>query len=78
MVTGDLLAGKRHGREAELSPLFIVEKKFRKAYRFHNRLCGLVVKVLGYRFGGPGSSPSTTRKKNSRYGTGSTQPREYN
>jgi hypothetical protein len=24
-------------------------------------LCGLVVRVLGYRFGGPGSIPGTTR-----------------
>jgi hypothetical protein len=51
-----------------------------------NRLCGLVVRVLGYRSGGPGSIPSTTRfseeknkKENSSgSGTGSTQPREYN
>jgi hypothetical protein len=31
------------------------------------RLCGLVVRVLGYRSGGPGSIPGTTRfseKKN--------------
>jgi hypothetical protein len=28
-----------------------------------DRLCGLVVRVLGYRFGGPGSISSTTRKK---------------
>jgi hypothetical protein len=28
-----------------------------------DRLCGLVVRVLGYRFGGPGSTPGTTRKK---------------
>jgi hypothetical protein len=27
----------------------------------HDRLCGLVVRVLGYRFGGPGSIPGTTR-----------------
>jgi hypothetical protein len=26
-------------------------------------LCGLVVRVLGYRSGGPGSIPCTTRKK---------------
>jgi hypothetical protein len=26
-----------------------------------NRLCGLVVRVLGYRSGGPGSIPRTTR-----------------
>jgi hypothetical protein len=39
-------------------------------------LCGLVVTVLGYRSGGPGSIPGTTRKKSSGSGTGSTQPRE--
>jgi hypothetical protein len=50
---------------------------------FHNviclgdRLCGKVVRVLGYRSGGPGSIPGTT-KKNSGSGTGSSQPREYN
>jgi hypothetical protein len=27
-----------------------------------DRLCGLVVRVLGYRSGGPGLIPSTTRK----------------
>jgi hypothetical protein len=44
-----------------------------------DRLCGLVVRVLGYRSGGPGSIPGTNRKKNSSgSGTGSTQPREYN
>jgi hypothetical protein len=41
-------------------------------------LCGLVVRVLGYRSGGPGSIPGTIRKKSSGSGTGSTQPREYN
>jgi hypothetical protein len=43
-----------------------------------DRLCGLVVRVLGYRSGGPGSIPGTTKKKSSGSGTGSTQPREYN
>jgi hypothetical protein len=45
-----------------------------------DRLCGLVVRVLGYRSGGPGSIPGTTRKEknSSGSGTGSTQPREYN
>jgi hypothetical protein len=44
-----------------------------------DRLCGLVVRVLDYRSGGPGSIPGTTRKKKgSGSGTGSTQPREYN
>jgi hypothetical protein len=28
-----------------------------------DRLCGLVVRVLGYRSGGPGPIPGTTRKK---------------
>jgi hypothetical protein len=32
---------------------------------------------LGYRSGGPGSIPGTTRKKSSGTGTGSTQPCEY-
>jgi hypothetical protein len=30
---------------------------------FSDRLCGLVVRVLGYRSGGPGSIPGTTKKK---------------
>jgi hypothetical protein len=46
--------------------------------RVNDRLCGQVVSVLGYRSGGPGSIPGTTRKKSSGSGTGSTQPREYN
>jgi hypothetical protein len=28
-----------------------------------DRLCGLVVRVLGYRSGGPGSIPGNTKKK---------------
>jgi hypothetical protein len=31
---------------------------------FTDRLCGLVVRVPGYRSGGPSSIPGTTRKKN--------------
>jgi hypothetical protein len=31
--------------------------------RICDRLCGLVVRVLGYRSGGPGSIPGTTRKR---------------
>jgi hypothetical protein len=45
---------------------------------YTDRLCGLVIRVLGYRSGGLGSIPGTTRKKSSGSGTGSTQPREYN
>jgi hypothetical protein len=47
-------------------------------YTTIDRLCGLVVRVLGYRSGDPDSIPGTTRKKSSGSGTGSTQPREYN
>jgi hypothetical protein len=36
---------------------------FRYCLRLPDRLCGLVVRVLGYRSGGPGSIPGTTRKK---------------
>jgi hypothetical protein len=35
----------------------------RYSYTVQDHLCGLVVRVLGYRSGGPGSIPSTTRKK---------------
>jgi hypothetical protein len=35
----------------------------RSCYKVGDRLCGLVVRVLGYRSGGPGSIPGTTRKK---------------
>jgi hypothetical protein len=31
-------------------------------YAHTDSLCGLVVRVLGYRSGGPGSIPGTTRK----------------
>jgi hypothetical protein len=42
-------------------------------------LCDLVVRVLGYRSGGPGfDSQALQEKKSSGSGTGSTQPREYN
>jgi hypothetical protein len=34
-------------------------------YYYYDRLCGLVVRVLGYRSGGPVSIPGTTRKKSS-------------
>jgi hypothetical protein len=37
--------------------------KFRNQLSYFGRLCGLVVRVLGYRSGGPGSIPGTTRKK---------------
>jgi hypothetical protein len=44
-----------------------------------DHLSGILVIVLGYRSGGPGSIPGITRKKKSSgSGTGSTHPREYN
>jgi hypothetical protein len=57
-------------------------------YDYIDRLCGLVVRVLGYRFGGPGfdsqelhdfpTKKKKKRKTSSGSGTGFTQPREYN
>jgi hypothetical protein len=45
----------------------------------NDRLCGLVVRVLGYRSRGPGSIPGATDSlRSSGSGTESTQPREYN
>jgi hypothetical protein len=44
-------------------------KNLRQIYDFHfpfhkeDRLCGLLVRVLGYRSGGPGSIPGTTKEK---------------
>jgi hypothetical protein len=44
-----------------------------------NRLCGLVVRVPGYRSRGPGLTPGAIRfLRSSGSRTGSTQPREYN
>jgi hypothetical protein len=34
---------------------------FRNSCDDYDRLCGLVVRVIGYRSGGPGSIPGTTR-----------------
>jgi hypothetical protein len=59
----------------------VVLRHFKLKFALHtlyDRLCGLVVRVFGYRSGGPGSIPGTTRKKSSVSGTGSTQPSEYN
>jgi hypothetical protein len=39
-----------------------------------DRLCGLVVRVLDYRSGGPGSILGTTRKKSSGSGRGPLSP----
>jgi hypothetical protein len=38
--------------------------KYKNKYSIYfDRLCGLVVRVLGYRSGGPGSILGTTKKK---------------
>jgi hypothetical protein len=73
---------QRRSRElfaTEMERAFLFFINFSWLIGVQDRLCGLVVRVLGYRSGGPGSIPGTTRKKKcSGSGTGSTQPREYN
>jgi hypothetical protein len=44
-----------------LWPVFLFSLNFFPFTVFLDRLCGLVVRVLGYRSGGPGSIPGTTR-----------------
>jgi hypothetical protein len=39
------------------------ENTFPASISSRDRPCGLVVRVLGYRSGGPGSIPGTTKKK---------------
>jgi hypothetical protein len=43
--------------------VFQVSRFFKPDYRQFDRLCVLVVRILGYRSGGPGSIPGTTKKK---------------
>jgi hypothetical protein len=43
--------------------IFQVESVIVVYILIRDRLCGLVVRVLDYRSGGPGSIPSTTRGK---------------
>jgi hypothetical protein len=57
----------------ENNPMF-----YNLLHMVNDRLCGLVVRVIDYRSGDPGSIPGNIRKKSSGSGTGSTQPREYN
>jgi hypothetical protein len=60
-VPGALFPGlRRQGREAELSPPTSVEVK--KIYIYKLYIHSLV-KVLGYRSGGPGSIPGHYKKK---------------
>jgi hypothetical protein len=48
--------------------LFRIPNLFAICIDIFDGLCGLVVRVLGYRSGGSGSIPGTTRKKNSERG----------
>jgi hypothetical protein len=47
---------KNYFRDVNISKL-----EFFKVMSFQDRPCGLVVRALGYRSGGPGSIPGTTR-----------------
>jgi hypothetical protein len=51
----------------QLSGKILLQRKSNFAFYHCNavsdRLCGLVVRFLGYRSGGPGSIPGTTREK---------------
>jgi hypothetical protein len=69
----------RVGRDLREKSCPVSSVEISRLVRVVDRLCGRVARVLGYRSGGPGSIPGTTRKKKSSGpGTGSTQPREYN
>jgi hypothetical protein len=57
---GVCLEGMRRPRKAPVS-MVGVSTEFRFAYLPVDRLGGLVVRVLGYRSGGPGSIPGTAR-----------------
>jgi hypothetical protein len=50
------------GKKVKLISFFFFPES---VYAAGVRLCGLVVRVLGYRSGGPASIPGTTRKKSS-------------
>jgi hypothetical protein len=47
----------------QMAALVTLPVQFAFLFMTNDRLCGLVVRVLGYRSGGPGSIPGTTRKK---------------
>jgi hypothetical protein len=46
-----------------MEPVGRFNTEFTRALHLFHRLCGLVVRVIGYRSEGPGSIPGTTRKK---------------
>jgi hypothetical protein len=76
------------GEEHENINRSLLTEECNRYVQNRDRLCGLVVRDLGYRSGGPGSILGTTgfsggggggkRKKSRESRTGSSQPREYN
>jgi hypothetical protein len=54
---------KRKKSGTEVTKFGSLGMNWNECGRNPDRLCGLVVRVLGYRSGGPGSIPGTTRKK---------------
>jgi hypothetical protein len=77
-VNGFYIHSGNHFRDSVVIRSGVLRLKNIRPFVLSDRLCGLVVRVLGYRSGDPVSIPGTTRKKNgSGSGTGSTQPREY-
>jgi hypothetical protein len=51
------------GRKFRWRKWRLERSRFRWECNIKDRLCGLVVRVLGYRSGGPGSIPGITKKK---------------
>jgi hypothetical protein len=49
-------------KSPDFGEVLTIGKYFSPVNGLVNRLCGLVVRVLGYRSGGPGSIPGTTKK----------------
>jgi hypothetical protein len=47
-----------------VSSITMLHGYYTVVHRSTDRLCGIVVRVLGYRSGGQGSIPGTTRKRN--------------
>jgi hypothetical protein len=50
-------------RNSRIASIILSTFSFMLCIFITDRLCGLVVRVLGCRSGGPGSIPNTTRKK---------------
>jgi hypothetical protein len=66
-------------KSVESRSVFLRNIDFINALCLLDRLCGIVIRVPGYRPGGPRfDSRALQEKKSSGSGTGSTQPREYN